>query len=253
MEGLRLVNHELAYEAPALDEPTTHGFVYLTAAINPGPDPRPVRGRLPPGLIPELRRLAAGLQARDDVVSATVFRARLFPPTHRIFAYLRPRWRRLRLPRFDVVVLVETTNVGLAGAVTTTSEFDDVLTALTNRSRDVQTLIARNAKRLGHVDHTRDGVFVFNHFVADDPDVFLSLFDHMAAWFELNVGVDNTLLLVPDAGEEVDYVGINHARLNMPLPVFLLRQFARQGFWTYVVENQNRNRVGALPVLYRLA
>lgn len=250
---MKLVNDDSAYEAPTFDERTSHGFLYVTAAVNPGPEPKPVPRRLPPGLVPELIRRAAALEARGEVVSVTVFRARLFPPTHRLIPYLRSRWRSLRLPRFDVVVLVETTNVESARALTGTSEYAHVLTSLTSASRDVEALVTRNAKRLRHVDHSRDGLFVFNHFVADDADVFLSLFDHAAAWYEAKVGVDNALLLVPQAGEESDYVAINHARLNMRLPVFLAGQFARSSFWTSVVANQNQNCVGALPALYRLA
>jgi hypothetical protein len=114
-------------------------------------------------------------------------------------------------------------------------------------------MAARNAKRVGDVDKTRQGLFLFNYFVADDARVMLQLWDYLAGWYAVETGLDNSTLLVPLEGERSDYLAINNARWDESLPRFLWRQFSRKSFRTYVLANLEANRVGAMPVLYRLA
>jgi len=112
---------------------------------------------------------------------------------------------------------------------------------------------ARNAKRVGDVDKTRPGTFIFNYFVADDPAVMLELFDYLAGWYEAETGLDNSILLVPLDEEKSDYVAINHARWDASLPRFAWQQFSKRSFRTYLLANLKANHVGAMPILYRLA
>lgn len=39
-------------------------------------------------------------------------------------------------------------------------------------------MAARNEKRIGDLDKSSDGLFIFIHFVAADPDVLLELFEY---------------------------------------------------------------------------
>jgi len=69
----------------------------------------------------------------------------------------------------------------------------------------------------------------------------------------VETGLDNSSLLVPLEGERSDYVAINNARWDgSPLGVFL-QQVTKKSFRSYVLANLEANRVGAMPVLYRLA
>ena len=111
---------------------------------------------------------------------------------------------------------------------------------------------ARNAKRVGDVDKTRSGLFLFNYFVADDAGVMLQLWEYLAGWYQVETGLDNSTLLVPLDGERSDYVAINHARWDGGRLSFLWRQLPKKSFRTYVLANLAANRVGAMPVLYRL-
>ena len=114
-------------------------------------------------------------------------------------------------------------------------------------------IAARNAKRIGDVDKTRPGLFLFNYFVGDDTQVALQLWDYLAGWYEVETGLDNSTLLVPMEGERSDYLAINNARWDGSLLRFLWRQMSKKSFRDYMLANLDSNRVGAMPVLYRLA
>jgi hypothetical protein len=112
-------------------------------------------------------------------------------------------------------------------------------------------MTARCVKRVGDVDKTRQGLFLFNYFVADDARVALQLWDYLAGWYAVETGLDNSTLLEPLG--QADYVFVNHARWDDSLPRFLLHQLTKPSFRTYMLANLQANRTGAMPILYRLA
>jgi hypothetical protein len=114
-------------------------------------------------------------------------------------------------------------------------------------------IAARNLKRVGDVDKTRPGTFLFNYFVGDDPAVVVRLWDYLAGWYQAETGMDNSTLLAPLEGEKSDYVVINHARWDGSLLAFAARQFAKKSFRSYMLANLDAHNVGAMPILYRLA
>jgi len=114
-------------------------------------------------------------------------------------------------------------------------------------------MTARNARRIGDVDKSRPGVFLFNYFVGDSPDVVLELWDYLAGWYAAETVLDNSTLLAPLEGERSDYVAINLARWDGSLLGVFLAQVTKRSFWTYVQANLRANHVGAMPVRYRVA
>ena len=110
---------------------------------------------------------------------------------------------------------------------------------------------ARCLRRVGDVDKTRQGLFLFEDFVADDAAVALQLWDYLAGWYAVVTGLDNSTLLEPIG--EAGYVFVNHVRWDHSLPRFMLRQLTKPSFRTYVLANLQANRTGAMPILYRLA
>jgi hypothetical protein len=186
------------------------------------------------------------------VAKVTVYEAVAIPPFNR-FPYVSERIDRIRLPRFDVVVLVETTSPDVIRAVQATAPYRALVEALQANARRMHVIAARNAKRIGDVDKSRQGLFLFNYFVADDAELALRLWDHLSGWYEVETGLDNSTLLVPLEGEGSDYLAINHARWDQSLPRFLSSQLLKKSFRTFVQANLAANRVGAMPVLYRLA
>jgi hypothetical protein len=53
--------------------------------------------------------------------------------------------------------------------------------------------------------------------------------------------------------EESDYLAINYARWHVGLPRLVFRQLSKKSFRSYKLANLEANRVGAMPIVYRLA
>ena len=51
---------------------------------------------------------------------------------------------------------------------------------------------ARNVRRVGDVDKTRPGLFLFNYFAGDDPALAVEVRDYPASWYEAETGLDNS-------------------------------------------------------------
>lgn len=251
---LKIVNPDPRYAPIKLVEPTTLGYVHIAAEVRPRG--MPFLQRLPAGrekseLIGRLQELARGLEQLEVVEKVTIYDAVAIAPVRS--RHLRARGDSVHVARFDIVVLVETRSIAAIREVQSTAPYEALLDALRNQARRLHVMAARNAKRVGEVDKSRDGLFLFNYFVADDVRVMLELWDYLAGWYEVETGLDNSTLLVPLEGERSDYAAINHARWDESLPRFLWQQLARRSFWTYVVANLEANCVVAMPALYRLA
>lgn len=96
----------------------------------------------------------------------------------------------------------------------------------------------------------RQGLFLFDYFVADDPAVALQLWEHLAGWFVGATGLENSTVLEPIGDSH--YVFVNHGRWDIGLAQFMLRTFAKPSFRRFVVTSQWVDRTGAMPILYRL-
>jgi hypothetical protein len=251
---LNIVNPDPKYSPVKLVEPTTLGYLHIGAEVRPRR--LPFLQRLPPGrekseLIGGLKELARQVSQLDAVEKVTIYDAVAIAPARS--RYLTERADSIHDARFDVVVLIETKSVAAIREVRSTQQYEVLLDTLRQHAKRVHVMAARNAKRLGDVDKSRDGLFLFNYFVAEDANVMSDLWDRLAGWYEVETGLDNSTLLVPIAGEQSDYQAINHARWDESVPRFLWRQFSKQSFRTYVLANLEANHVGAMPALYRLA
>src|SRR5438067_255601 len=251
---LKIVNPDPAYAPVKLAEPATRGYIHAAAEVRPRRLPflqRLPAGREKSALIGRLTELARQLERLEAVEKVTIFDALAIAPARS--AYLKERGDAIHVPRFDIVVLVETRSVADIRTVQSSGPYAALLDALRSQARRQHVMAARNARRVGDVDKTRQGLFLFNYFVADDAGVMLQLWDYLAGWYAVETGLDNSTLLVPLDGERSDYLAINNARWEESLPRILWRQFSRKSFRPYVLANLEANRVGAMPVLYRLA
>src|SRR5262245_8078535 len=100
--SLRLVNPEFGYPKARLVPPTTCGYLYIAAAVHPGPTPVVLPRRQRTALLALLKEAASQLSSVDDVVAVDVFRAIVMPPTARFSAYLKARRGAPRAANFDV-------------------------------------------------------------------------------------------------------------------------------------------------------
>ena len=102
------------------------------------------------------------------------------------------------------------------------------------------------------MDHSRQGVFLFNYFFADDTAQNLAVWEYTAGWFVQETGLNNSTVLLPRGGERSNYNIINHCRWDRMQDVLPSLIFKRT-FRTYVLANFEANRVAAMPILYRMA
>jgi hypothetical protein len=186
---LKIVNPDPAYATVKLVEPAPRGYIHVAVEVRPRRLPflqRLPAGREKSALISRLTELARQLEALEAVEKVTVFDALAITPARS--AYLKERGESIHVPRFDVVVLIETTSPAVIRDVQSTPLYEALLATLRSQAKRRHVMAARN-----------------------------------------------------------------NARWDESLPRFLWRQFSRKSFRTYVLANLEANRVGAMPVLYRLA
>lgn len=243
-----IVNPQPRYQRAPLIEPSSAGYIHIAALVEPalGRTPFPRRTARKTVLLSELKAIADSLQRHDAVTKATVYQAALIPPSGK-------DWQRLaaRPARYDVAVLIETTTPATISDIEADTHYQQLLDTTTSAACEHHLMRARCLRRVGDVDKNRQGLFLFNYFAARQPDVALDLWDHLAGWYAAETGLNNSTLLGPVSA--ADYVFINHARWDLPLPVFAARIFGKASFYNYVLANLHANETAATPVLYHLA
>jgi hypothetical protein len=196
-----------------------------------------------------LKGAAKSLSAMDGVLDATVFKTWIAPPGRGEYLKQRPE---VAIARYDLVLLLELENADTARAVRASDDWAAILDAAAKLARKSLVLSAKNVRRMGSVDHSRDGVFLFNYFYADNLAQNLAIWEYTAGWFQDQTGLDNSTLLVPDADQGSDYMVINHCRWDRARDILPSLIF-KKSFKQFVLANFNANRVAPIPILYRLA
>ena len=230
--------------------PTGHGYVIAAFEI----DHRPPIGfafesRAKREAIAALKRLAADLRDEAGVIEATVFKTLLQPPGRGALLAARPQ---VPVARFDLVLLIEVASVVEAEALAASARLAQALAPVRAAAKRTMLVALNNGRRMGPVDHSRDGVFLFNYFYADRRAQNLAVWEYTAGWFADQTGLDNSTLLIPEAGQDCPYTVINHCRwdrLGDILPSLLLKP----SFRSYVLRHFEANDTAAIPILYRLA
>jgi hypothetical protein len=231
-----------------LVEPATSGYLLLAAEV----DSQPLlwTSRTKRYLIEDARSWCASVAGDAGILEAVTFKALLIPPIGEA-AFLRRRPREFHRARFDLVVLVQTDSVERAEALRKEAGFRALEDRMRESAGHVYVVAAANAKRLGAVDHARDGVFLFNYFYADSETQNLAAWEQTAGWFQQQTGLDNGTLLRPAQADLSEYTLIDHARwdrLRDLLPALFKRSFRDS-----VLERFDTNDTGPMPILYRLA
>jgi hypothetical protein len=226
--------------------PKTRGYLLLAATVD---------RRAP--FLPNSRRKKALLAALSDdvaeltrvptVTQAHVFDATLVAPGmgHQLL-----RARSVTPARFDVLVLVETTDPASALALRDDATFGALKHRLTTAAVRIYEIAARNVRRIADVDHSRPSVFLFNFFYADDANRLLKVWEDTAGWFVAKTALPDSTVFEPLPGEPADYGIINHA--SWPhFRTFLPHLLLRPSFRRFVLATFAANGVAAQPILYR--
>jgi hypothetical protein len=250
---LQIVNPDAKYSKVDLVEPTAHGFIYVAAAVRPGSTPLVLANADRKNLLEMLKHLADGLLRLGPVVNATVFRAIVMPPTSWFSRYLKEHRNGLHVANFDVLVLIETTSPETAREVQESAAYRVLVDVLRVKAETLHMVAARNIRRIANVDTTRQGLFLFNHFAADDAGVMRQLWEYLADWYAVETGLDNSVALAPVDGERSDYAIINWARWDTSPTRHFWHQLSKRSFWRYVTANLDANHAASMPIYCRLA
>jgi hypothetical protein len=248
---VQLVNKNPRYGRAHLIEPAPLGYLHLAADVEAPHRPGPVlrRSRDKQQLFGVLKWQARRLARLEAVETVTVYDALMFlPPSGdgALRSAMRPAW-------FDVVILVETVSPDAAREVRAAPAYQELACALTEKARRVHQIAARNVRRVGDVDKSQPGLFVFNYLAGDDPDLAVELWEYLSGWYEAETGLHSATLLAPLEAEQSGYVLINHAKWDGSLAEFAARQLPKRTFRSYLLANLKANHMAAMPVLYRLA
>jgi hypothetical protein len=214
----------------AFGEPAPYGYVYLGMRVDPPgriPIVRASAGRR--DVLTECARLAGRLDAHPEVVSVNVYEAVVIPP-------LRGS------PRFDVLALVQTTSPAAIAAVQSTEAYRHL-----ERNADF-VMPARHVRRVGDIDHSGAGAFLFNHFAAADAGRALAALEDVGGWYIHKTGVTDSALLQPTGGAG-PYAFVSHIHLPCGPIRFLLRMISRPSFWTFVTRRLKAGGIGIGPVI----
>lgn len=250
--AIELANPDPRYSKVRLIDPTSLGYLHLAAEVQAAHRPGPVlrRSRDKHQLLGVLKWQARQLAELEQVERVTVYDAVAFAPPG---GDVKGRLAAVPAAWFDVAVLAETSSPEAAGIVRAAPAWQALVAALTEKARRVHHVAARNVRRVGDVDKTRPGLFLFNYFTADDPAAAVEVWDYLAGWYQAETGMDNSTLLEPLESEQSDYALINHARWDGNLPLFMARQLTKKSFRSYLLANLKAHHLAAMPVLYRLA
>jgi hypothetical protein len=216
-----------SYPMAAFVEPLPYGYIYAGLTIDP-PEHSPF-------VRPSIRRdealrrykvLTERLETLGEVVRATLYRTVLLPPIE-------------GAPRFDVMVLVQTTSPETITRVRVSHMF----TAL-----DADFVMpARNVRRIGDTETPQTGTFLFNHFRVEDSESAVKTWEQLTGWYTVKTGVDNSTLLQPiDASP---YGFVNYVRLPRGAVQFMVNQLIRPSFHRFVRAKLRSNGMTALPLL----
>ena len=165
--------------------PSASGFVLLAAQVDRRP---PLLGSSARKrkVLQGCKRLCVDLRREPGVLDCTVLRAILVPPGSG-GPYLKRRGN-VHKARFDVVVLLEVATVQLVERILASAAYRALDRCVRDAAHDVYQTTATNVKRIGPVDHSRDGVFLLNFFVADCTDQNIAVWHQTAGWFQQENG-----------------------------------------------------------------
>jgi hypothetical protein len=248
--GLEQMLPALEYGKAQLVKPAASGYLLLAAEV----DAQPFflwSSRTKRHLIEDASAWCARIAREAGVLEAVTFKAVLIPPIGEA-AFLRRRRNGFHRARFDLVVLVETDSVERAEALRKGALFRGLEDRMREDAGHVYVVAASNAKRIGAVDHRRDGVFLFNYFYADSPAQGLAAWERTAGWFQQQTGLDNSTVLMPAHPELSQYPLIDHSRwdrLRDILPSLLFKR----SFRDFVLAQFDAGDTAPMPILYRLA
>ena len=247
---MKIVGPKNKFPKVTLVDPTNSG--YLLFALNV--DRRPpigffIESQNKKNILSELKGELDNLKNNFKVIDATVFKAMIIPPGRGAFLKKRPN---VEIAKFDVVLLIEFDLHESAKEFHRSLQWKNIEDAYKTRAKKSLTITGSNIRRIGPVDHSKKGVFLFNYFFSGQVNRNLEVWEYTAGWFQDQTGLDNSTVILPDQIKENSYKIINHCRWDHLIDILPSLIF-KSSFKKFVLNNFETNNVAAMPILYRLA
>ncbi|QPH38904.1 hypothetical protein [Pedobacter endophyticus] len=250
-DNLKVVNKHLQFKKVALTEPTSNFYLHIAAEVDQFWIPVFLTtGSRKKRLIDNAKQWCRELKKDHEVVSADVFKAILIPPG--IGKFLKEQLGRVQIAKYDFAILIETASLQKAEDIKNTADYNHILGEIKNISRNTHMTTATNIRHINPVDHQKQGVFLFNYFLANSLQKNLSIWEYTAGWFQEETGLYNSTVLLPIDQRNSEYTIINHCRWNK-ISDILPSLIFKKSFHSYVLDNFYANEVAAMPILYKLA
>lgn len=252
---MKIVNSHLAHsiqEQGLLKEPNAFGYVLVAAEIEL-PAFFSSNSDEKNALIAELKTLCCNLIDSSDVINrADVFDAFIIPPgTKEGKRLVQERNYDVHIATYDLVVLIECSNVDEAIRVRDSQELETILTLINTKSICTDVMSYKNAARIDDVSKDSDGIFLFNYFYSEDTQTLLDVWHYTAGWWTEKANLTNSTPLQPVL-EGAKYNLINHCRWEKLLDVLPSLIF-KPSMKNFVLKNFTENNIVAMPILYKLA
>jgi hypothetical protein len=246
----RMVGPKNQFPKVALVDPIGSGYLLFALQI----DHRPpigffIESQQKKRILLKLKHEVINLGKNPKVVEATVFKAMIIPPGRGEFLKKRPS---AEIAKFDVVMLIEFDTHESVKKFQKSLQWQNTEDTYKASTKKSLTVTGVNVRRIGPVDHSKKGVFLFNYFYADQVKQNLQVWEYTAGWFQDQTGLDNSTVILPDIVKENSYKIINHCRWDRLIDILPSLIFKRS-FKKFVLNNFEANNVAAMPILYRLA
>ncbi|MBC5765253.1 hypothetical protein [Ramlibacter albus] len=233
--------------APKLMDPSTSVFIHIAAEV----DARPAF--LPSSTHKKHLARRCKLRCRElaelpGVLDTAVFDALFVAPSRS--AFLEDSEGCVRVARYDLAILIECADDETAEQVMRDPAFAMLRHMLDANARFSHVVTATNARRIGPVDHTRPGFFLFSYLFADSVDSTVAAWKVAAGTLQAAAGLDNAVALRPRSRSQ--YTLISHSRWER-LGDLLRWLLWPAGLRRRLLDTFAAHRVAAMPIVYRLA
>ncbi|MEO9485356.1 MAG: hypothetical protein ABJG47_17995 [Ekhidna sp.] len=247
---LNVVNKHLNYDKVSLIKPSNSSYIHIVAEIDIQPTPLFLTtSSKKKKLIEHCKNWCKVLEQINGVIEISLFKATLIPPG--MGKYVKENSDDIHLAKFDFVILIEIVNENIIAEIKHHQVYEVMVNEIEQVASYSQVMLASNIKRMGKVNHKKQGVFLFNYFSAQSRQQNLKVWEYTAGWFEKETGLDNSTLLFPLNEKDTHYSVVNHCRWDGYLDILPSLVFKRS-FKKYVLDNFYSNNVGAQPILYQV-
>ena len=167
---MKIVNEHLNYPKAELISPNTKGYLHIGLEVDYSLFPfflfTSTRKK---EIINKTNQLLSEIEKQQGVDTVSLFRAVIMPPAKQ--SYLDSIKGEIHVAKFDIAILIETENIDVAKKIRDHEKTHQLIEYCEKNASFTHITVLENAKRIAEVDKSRKGIFLFNYFYAEDPNI----------------------------------------------------------------------------------